>query len=74
MFYEVRILDSSGKVKKVLSSKRLSKKYWNGFFDKAKGPSTTGAGRGKGQKAQKSGKPKLDYFDDEYSEYSLTDN
>ena len=69
MFYEVRILDSKGNIKKVLSSKKLSKKYWNGFFDKAKGPSTSGVRRGR--KAQKSNKPKMDYFDDEYS---LTDN
>jgi hypothetical protein len=28
MFYEVKVLDQQGKVKKVISSKRLSKKYW----------------------------------------------
>lgn len=33
MFYEVRILDRQGKVKKVLSSKALSKKYWKSFFE-----------------------------------------
>ena len=33
MFHEVRILDCKGNTKKVLSSKFLSKKYWNSFFD-----------------------------------------
>ena len=32
MFHEVKILDKKGKVKKVLSSKKLSKDYWNSFF------------------------------------------
>jgi hypothetical protein len=31
MFYEVRILDKNGQVKKVLSSKELSKHYWREF-------------------------------------------
>ena len=31
MFYEVRILDRKGHIKKVLSSKDLSKRYWDGF-------------------------------------------
>ncbi|HJL73349.1 MAG TPA: hypothetical protein QGI40_05755 [Nitrospinaceae bacterium] len=33
MFYEVRVLDRKGKVKKVLSSKSLSNRYWNSFFE-----------------------------------------
>ena len=28
MFYEVKVLDEHGKVKKVISSKRLSNKFW----------------------------------------------
>ena len=28
MFYEVKVLDKEGKVKKVISSKSLSKKFW----------------------------------------------
>ena len=32
MFHEVKIFDKKGKVKKVLSSKKLSKDYWNFFF------------------------------------------
>ncbi|KMP10613.1 hypothetical protein UR09_05490 [Candidatus Nitromaritima sp. SCGC AAA799-A02] len=37
MFYEVRILDHKGKIKKVLSSKSLSKRYWKSFFDNTGG-------------------------------------
>ncbi|MBT3923515.1 MAG: hypothetical protein HOL15_02995 [Nitrospinaceae bacterium] len=32
MFHEVKIFDKKGKVKKVLSSKKLSSEYWNSFF------------------------------------------
>ena len=32
MFHQVKIFDRKGKVKKVLSSKKLSKDYWNSFF------------------------------------------
>ncbi|MBT6717735.1 MAG: hypothetical protein HOB18_08900, partial [Nitrospina sp.] len=32
MFNEVKIFDKEGKVKKVLSSRKLSKDYWNAFF------------------------------------------
>ena len=32
MFHQVKIFDKTGKVKKVLSSKKLSKDYWNSFF------------------------------------------
>ena len=33
MFNEVRILDATGKVKNVVSSKVLSRRYWKSFFD-----------------------------------------
>ena len=33
MFHEVKIFDKKGNVKKVLSSKKLSKNYWNSFFN-----------------------------------------
>ncbi len=33
MFNEVRILDPNGKIKKVLSSKVLSRRYWKSFFE-----------------------------------------
>ena len=32
MFHEVKILDKKGKIKKVLSGKKLSKDYWDSFF------------------------------------------
>jgi len=32
MFHEVKIFDKKGKVKKILSSKKLSKDYWNSFY------------------------------------------
>jgi len=33
MFHEVKIFDKKGKVKKVLSSKKLSNEYWDSFFN-----------------------------------------
>ena len=32
MFHEVKIFDKKGKVKKTLSSKKLSKNYWKSFY------------------------------------------
>jgi hypothetical protein len=32
MFHEVKIFDKTGKIKKVLSSTKLSNKYWDSFF------------------------------------------
>ena len=48
MFHEVRIFDKKGKVKKVLSSKKLSKDYWNSFFQM--GEPIKGKGKKGGQK------------------------
>ena len=31
MFFEVRVLDGKNKVKKIISSQKLSKKYWDSF-------------------------------------------
>ena len=73
MFYEVRILDSKGKVKKVLSGKKLSNNYWNGFYDKLKSKSPLGSNAQKNKKGPDPVKPKKagpDKFEDEYS---LTD-
>ncbi len=70
MFYEVRILDSKGNVKKVLSSKKLSSGYWKGFYDKIKRRSRPSSSKGKVRQSIKPGKPDLYKFDDEYS---LTD-
>ena len=39
MFYQVKVLNSEGKIKKVISSKELSKRYWNTFFEDMSGDS-----------------------------------
>ena len=57
MFHEVKIFDKKGKVKKVLSSKKLSKEYWNSFFNN---PLSEGKGKGRGKKPQTS----TDYDDE----------
>ena len=31
MFFEVRVLDGKNKVKKIISSQQLSRKYWKNF-------------------------------------------
>ena len=69
MFYEVRILDSKGNVKKVLSSKKLSSGYWKGFYEKIKrkSPGRSGAAKGKGRQLFKLGKQNPVKFEDEYS-------
>ena len=36
MFHQVKIFDKNGKIKKALSSKKLSKDYWNSFFKMGK--------------------------------------
>jgi len=51
MFHEVKIFDKKGKVKKVLSSKKLSSEYWNSFFNNPLAESLKKKGRG--QKSQK---------------------
>ena len=53
MFHEVKIFDKKGKVKKVLSSKKLSSEYWSSFFNN---PLSDAKKKGKvrGQKPQKS--------------------
>jgi hypothetical protein len=58
MFHEVKIFDAKGKVKKVLSSKKLSKDYWNSFFQM--GEPIRSKGKKGGQKS-----PKNVDFDDE---------
>ncbi|MBT6325529.1 MAG: hypothetical protein HOJ35_06140 [Bdellovibrionales bacterium] len=37
MFYEVRVLNAQKTLKKIISSKELSLKYWNEFEEKQKG-------------------------------------
>lgn len=59
MFHEVKIFDKKGKVKKVLSSKKLSSEYWNSFFNKSLG-GTAPKGKGRPKNPEKN----VD-FDDE---------
>jgi hypothetical protein len=73
MFHEVRILDSKGKVKKVLSGKKLSNNYWKGFYDKVKAKSPMASKVAKNKKGNdpvKNRKADPGQFEDEYS---LTD-
>ncbi|MBT3185434.1 MAG: hypothetical protein HOI59_08335 [Nitrospina sp.] len=49
MFHEVKIFDKKGKVKKVLSSKKLSNKYWDSFFHN---PLSEAMKKKKGRKSQ----------------------
>ena len=58
MFHEVKIFDKKGKVKKILSSKKLSKNYWNSFYQMGQPI------KQKGKKGEKKTSGLLD-FDDE---------
>ncbi len=60
MFYEVRVFDPKGQMKKVLSGKQLSKKYWDDFQNQLKGQATTGLFKKKGRKSSRK-----DLLDDE---------
>ncbi len=58
MFHEVKIFDKKGKVKKVLSSEKLSTKYWDSFFNNPLAESMKAKGRKR--KSQKN----MDYDDE----------
>ena len=58
MFHEVKIFDKKGKVKKILSSKKLSKDYWDSFYQMGEPI------KKKGKKGEKKTSGFLD-FDDE---------
>ena len=47
MFYEVRVLNSKNKVKKIISSQQLSRKYWNEFETSFNPSSTPKKGKSK---------------------------
>jgi hypothetical protein len=68
MFYPVKILDEKGKVKKVLSSKKLSKEYWDKIFDQTKKRAPK-AGKGK----RIHSKTDVNQEALEYDEYALED-
>ena len=59
MFHEVKIFDKKGKIKKVLSSTKLSNKYWDSFFHNPLSESMQKK-KGRGRKSQEN----VD-FDDE---------
>ncbi|MDA0692345.1 MAG: hypothetical protein O3A78_08740 [Nitrospinae bacterium] len=52
MFYPVKILTAKGKVKKVITAKSLSQRYWGDFFDQNIKNKNVGA-KDKGRKTQK---------------------
>ena len=52
MFHEVKIFDKKGKIKKVLSSNKLSKEYWNFFFNNSINDAIQKR-KGRGKKTQK---------------------
>ncbi len=58
MFHEVKIFDKKGKVKKILSRKKLSKNYWDSFYQMGEPI------KKKGKKGEKKTSGFLD-FDDE---------
>jgi hypothetical protein len=37
MFYEVRVLNANNNLKKIISRRELSRKYWNNFEENQKG-------------------------------------
>jgi len=49
MFHEVRVLDRKNKLKKIISSQQLSRKYWNEFEIGFNGSSAPKKGRKKPQ-------------------------
>ncbi len=65
MFHEVKIFDKKGKIKKVLSGKKLSKNYWNSFFKNSFSDSIK-KGKAKNRKPQKN-----ENFDDENLGFSI---
>ena len=65
MFHEVKIFDKKGKIKKVLSGKKLSKNYWSSFFKNSLSNS-------KKKETTKNQKPQKDVgFDDESLDFSI---
>ena len=58
MFHQVKIFNKKGEVKKILSSKKLSKDYWNSFYQMGEPIKQTG------KKGKQKASSVLD-FDDE---------
>ncbi|MFQ5673706.1 MAG: hypothetical protein ACE5G9_11470 [Nitrospinales bacterium] len=57
MFYPVKVLDDEGKVKKIVTSRELSRRYWESFHKEMEGERSFKMGKNKGRR--KKGK-KLD--------------
>jgi hypothetical protein len=54
MFFEVKILDGKGKVKKVVTSRELSRKFWTNFqTSTGTGASTSDLFKKRGRKSKK---------------------
>ena len=63
MFYQVKVMDSEGKLKKVISSQELSKRYWNTFFDEMSGDN---AAKTASVKQARKKKKELEFYFDHY--------
>ena len=72
MFYPVKIKDAEGKIKKVLTSQKLSKEYWDRVFEESKKRAPRGK-RGRKADTRKSGPQNggIDMIGMEDDEYSL---
>ena len=68
MFNEVRILDAEGKVKKVVSRKILSRRYWKSFFDSPVSGAPAKNTKGRGRKSKKTNSPNVDLDESFFSE------
>ncbi len=68
MFNEVRILDAKGKIKKVVSSKVLSRIYWKSFFDSPVSGAPTKNTKERGRKSKKTDSPNVDLDESFFSE------
>jgi len=53
MFFQVRIKDAQGNVKKVISSESLSKRYWDEFFNNTSEGETIKNSEKRGKKSVK---------------------
>jgi hypothetical protein len=53
MFFQVRIKDAQGNVKKVVSSESLSKRYWDEFFNNTSEGETIKNSEKRGKKSVK---------------------
>ncbi|MEC7641108.1 MAG: hypothetical protein VYC17_03030 [Nitrospinota bacterium] len=57
MFYPVKVIDDTGRIKKIVNSKELSRLYWAAFYKEMNGENTAKADK---IKHRRKGKRKLD--------------